>query len=222
MISETYKRQAGIIGKGGQEKLKNSTVLIVGAGGIGNITAKYLASSGVGKIHIMDSDEVEQSNLNRQILFNEESIGKNKAESLAKTLKKINSEVEVSGINARFDNNVGELLIYKYDLILDCTDDITSSLLIEQRAIALGIPMVFAKTSKFFGTVAVLGDRPYLGANYPTKQLNKDNSVFPPIGGVIGSYQASLALKLLLGIKVTDDMLHIDLLNDRIFKYPKK
>lgn len=81
-----YKRQIGLIGESGQTKLLMSKALIVGAGGLGNIAAKFLASSGMGDIVIIDDDNVEKSNLNRQILFNEKSIGKNKAEGLTGTI----------------------------------------------------------------------------------------------------------------------------------------
>ena len=213
-----YARQIGLIGEKGQAKLSKAWVLIVGAGGLGNICAKFLASSGVGNILIIDHDTVELCNLNRQIMFNKESIGKGKAESLCKTLEKINPEINCYAFEQRFEKPFG---IQFVDLVLDCTDNMESSYFIEQEALKEGIPDVFAKTSKYCGVVTILGNKPYLENNYPMKQLNKDNSVFPPIGGIVGSYQANLALKLLLGLKVTDKVIHFDCLNDSIIQYEK-
>jgi len=213
-----YDRQIGLISEKGQNKLKMMRVCIIGAGGIGNIAAKFLASSGVGHIEIFDKDIVEKSNLNRQILFNEQSVGKNKAEALKNTILKINPEIGCYAFNQKFEKPLGFQFV---DVVLDCTDNMESSYFIEQEALKEGVPVVFAKTSKYFGVVTVLRNKPYLQKNYPTKQLNKDNSVFPPIGGVIGSLQAGFALKLLLGMEVDDDVVHYDFLNNVTTKYEK-
>jgi len=215
-----YDRQIGLIGEEGQSKLSKARVLIIGAGGLGNICAKFLASSGVGELLIVDHDIVEKSNLNRQIMFNKKSIGKNKAESLYKTLQKINPEVRVSYADSKIQNYIKEFF-QGYNVIMDCTDNMETSYYIEKMALKFETPLVFAKTSKYFGVVTVLRDKPYLKENYPTKQLNKDNSVFPPIGGVLGSLQAGFALKLLLGMEVDDDVVHYDFLNNVMTKYEK-
>lgn len=215
-----YDRQIGLIGEEGQAKLSKAWVLIIGAGGLGNICAKFLASSGVGTITIIDHDTVELSNLNRQLMFNNESIGKNKANALYKTLQKINPEIDVRWANGKIQDYIFNFFS-PHNVIVDCTDNMETSYYIEKMALKYGIPLVFAKTSKFFGVVTVLKDTPYLKENYPTKQLNKDNSVFPVIGGIVGSYQANLALKLILGLKVTDKVIHFDCLNDSIIQYEK-
>lgn len=214
-----YKRQIGLIGEEGQEKLSKARVFIVGAGGLGNIAAKFLASSGVGTIGITDYDFIEKTNLNRQLLFNEEFIGKPKAASLKKTLKKINPEVNVLSWDYKFTKFCE--LTDCWDVLLDCSDNIKTAYALEKEAGRLGIPLVFAKTSKYCGVVTVLGDKLYLEKNYPTKQLNKDHSVFPVIGGIVGSYQANLALKIILGLKVTNKVIHFDCLNDSIIQYEK-
>lgn len=219
-MNETYKRQIPLIGTLGQEKLTNANVLVVGAGGIGNIAAKYLASSGVGRIVITDNDVVEKSNLNRQLLFNTDSLNHNKAIKLAEVITKINPEIDCLSSPNRVQD-LGLLSVHSFDLILDCTDDLDTSYYLEKAALSLKIPLIFAKTSKYFGVVTVIRYEPYLEKNYPTKQLNKDNSVFPVIGGIVGSYQANLALKLILGLNVTDMVIHFDCLNDNIIKYEK-
>lgn len=215
---ERYKRQVNLIGEDSQAKLKNAEVLIIGAGGIGNICAKFLASSGVGYVEIWDNDDVELSNLNRQILFNSGSLGLSKAEALANTIRKINPDIECEGITAMFEAPFG---LEDVDVVLDCTDNMKSSYYIEEQALKYNVPLVFAKTSKWFGTVTVIKDKQYLQQNYPTKQLNKDGSVIPAIGGVIGSFQANLALKLITGMKVSDKVFHFDILNDRFTEYEK-
>jgi len=231
MENETYKRQAGLIGEEGQRVLKNSAVVVIGAGGIGNISAKYLASTGVGKIIIVDSDRIEEANLNRQILFNKALVGDFKSNALCKTLNKINPDnwyVPCEGLigESSFEGDVEWIKqhLHPYDncVILDCTDNMKSAYIIEKIALKLNVPLVFAKTSKYFGVVTVIKDGPYLEKNYPTKQLNQDNSVFPPIGGVIGSLQAGFAIKLILGLDVDDDVVHYDFFNNVMTKFSKK
>lgn len=221
-MNETYERQLPLIGESGQNKLNTSWVLIVGAGGIGNIAAKFLASSGTRFLNILDYDSVEKSNLNRQILFNEKCVGKNKAESLAKTIKKINPDISCYGSNLKFDKNIDDSWLKMFDVVLDCTDNLETAYILEDKCLEAGISLVFAKTSKYSGVVTVIKDKPYLRQGYPKKQLNKYKSVFPPIGAVVGGYQANLALKVLLGLPVTDKVIYFDILNDEIRKFSKE
>ncbi len=218
-MNETYKRQLGLIGEDGQAKLAKASILIVGAGGIGNIAAKYLASSGVGHLTMFDPDIISQSNLNRQLLFNEESIGRSKVIKLKEVLHKINSNLITSVYTDKIQEHPEKFV--GHDIVLDCTDNMESSYFIEEQCLKHHIPLVFAKTSKYFGVVTIIKDNRYLRNNYPTKQLNKDHSVFPPIGGVIGSLQAGFAIKLILGLKVDDDVVHYDFLNNVMTKFEK-
>jgi adenylyltransferase/sulfurtransferase len=223
--TERYDRQIALIGKDGQEKLKKACVMIVGAGGLGNIAAKFLASSGVGKLILIDHDKVEESNLNRQFLFNKKSINRPKAIALKETLYKINPEVKVEAIVKKLDFTseikIMEIAIaHNVSVILDCTDNMETAYLVEAIALNLQIPLVFGKTSKYSGIVTIIKDS-FLKANYPTEQLNPEGSVFPCIGGIIGSIQASLALKLVLDLKIDDDILYYDVLNNEMIKYKK-
>ena len=222
---DRYTRQVSLIGKDGQEKLRKACVMVVGAGGLGNIAAKFLASSGVGKLVIIDYDIVEESNLNRQVLFNKKSIKRPKAQALKETLNKINPEVKVEAIIKKIDFNtevkIMEMAIAnKVNVIIDCTDNMEAAYLVETIALNLQIPLVFGKTSKYSGVVTIIKDS-FLKANYPDQQLNPDGSVFPAICGIIGSIQASLALKLLLDLKIDDDVLYYDVLNNEMIKYRK-
>ena len=223
---DRYERQISLIGEDGQKKLRNACVMIIGAGGLGNIATKFLASSGIGKLIIIDHDVVEKSNLNRQFLFNTQSIKKPKAIALKSTLLKINPEVKIKTIVKKLDFK-SEIKIMEVaiandvNVILDCSDNMEAGRLVESLALNLQIPLVFGKTSKYSGVVTVITN-PFLKANYPDQQLNNDGAVFPAIGGIIGSIQAGLALKLILGLKIDDDVLYYDILNNEMVKYKKE
>ena len=119
MSQERYKRQLSLIGESGQAKLKDTLVTIVGAGALGNIATKFLASTGVGNIIIIDPDIIDKSNLNRQILFNEEAIGKSKAYGLLRTLQKINSDIEYKAIQIKLTGeNIRDLINPDYVRII--------------------------------------------------------------------------------------------------------
>jgi adenylyltransferase/sulfurtransferase len=223
--TERYNRQTALIGKDGQDKLKKACVMIVGAGGLGNIAAKFLVSSGIGKLIIIDYDIVEKSNLNRQFLFNNKSIKRPKALALKETLNKINPEVKIEAIVKKVDFNteitIMEIAIaHNVSVILDCTDNMEAAYLVEAIALNLQVPLVFGKTSKYSGIVTIIKDS-FLKANYPAEQLNPEGAVFSSIGGVIGSIQAGLALKLILDLKIDDDVLYYDVLNNEMIKYKK-
>jgi adenylyltransferase/sulfurtransferase len=223
--TERYDRQIALVGKEGQEKLKKACVMIVGCGGLGNIAAKFLAGSGIGKLILIDHDIVEESNLNRQFLFNKKSIKRPKATALKETLYKINPEVKIEAVVKKLDFNteikIMEIAITNnVSVILDCTDNMDAAYLVEAIALNLQVPLVFGKTSKYSGVVTVIKDS-FLKANYPTEQLNPEGAVFPSISGIIGSIQASLALKLILDLKIDDDVLYYDALNNEMVKYKK-
>lgn len=224
-IAGRYERQIALIGEVGQKSLKDSCIIIVGAGGLGNIAAKFLASAGVNKLIIIDHDKVEKSNLNRQFLFNTKSINKYKSKALKKTLKKINPEVIVIPVTypVNFKNSVKVMklgIAHNVNVILDCTDNMPAAYVIENIALNLQKPLVFAKTSRYYGMVTII-TKPFLKSQYPNKQLNENGAVFGPIGGIIGSIQASLALKIILGLKLDKDILYYDALNNEMIKYKK-
>jgi adenylyltransferase/sulfurtransferase len=223
--NDRYSRQIPLIGEDGQEKLRKSCIMIVGAGGLGNIAAKFLASSGVGKLIIVDHDVVDKSNLNRQFLFNRRSINKPKAKQLEKTLRKINPETKVIPIvkKVSFESEIVLMklaIVHNVNVILDCSDNMEAAYQVESIALNLQVPLVFGKTSKYSGVVTIIQNS-FLKAKYPNRQLNEDDSVFPSIGGIIGSIQASLALKIILGLKIDNDVLYYDVLNNEMVKYKK-
>lgn len=225
MNQDRYERQSSLIGgKEGQLKLKDALVTLVGAGAIGNIAAKFLASAGVGTLILIDNDKVDKSNLHRQILFNEKAIGNSKAYSLAVTLAKINSENEYKAIDYKLTKeNVHEFINPDYGIVLDCTDDIGITYLLQEYCLRYGRPLVYGKTSGFYGSCGVIKSKIALTQQdiEKLKNVKEDNLAYPPTGGVIGSVVANLVLKLILGLTVDEDIFYYDSLRNGVTKIKK-
>lgn len=150
---ERYSRHIMLreIGESGQEKLSNSKVLIIGAGGLGSPAAMYLAAAGVGTVGIADGDTVELSNLQRQILHGTKDLGRPKAESAGETLEALNPDVRVVPYPFTVTReNVAEL-IAGYDFVLECTDSFDAKYLINDACVLAGKPFCHGGISRFFG-----------------------------------------------------------------------
>jgi adenylyltransferase/sulfurtransferase len=204
MKFERYARQMLLPGWGPetQEKLKNARVLIVGAGGLGCPAALNLAVAGVGHIRICDSDTVELTNLNRQFLHLERSIGKNKAESAKETLAYINSEVTVEPIAQKLAEDNVDNIVGQADIILDCLDNFSDRHTLNLSAIEKGIPMVHGAIWGLEGRVTFLHPpaTPCLRCVFPQEP---SQDVFPVLGAIsstLGSLQALEAIKYLAGL----------------------
>jgi adenylyltransferase/sulfurtransferase len=206
--TDRYSRQERLpeVGHTGQEKLSHSRVLCIGAGGLGSPSLLYLASAGIGEIGIVDGDDVEISNLQRQVLFTSGDSGRNKAEVAAQRLRELNPDVKVKSFPVNLDpSNVLELF-RNYDLILDGTDNFTAKYLINDAATKLGIPWVYATVTGFEAQVAVFSSNggPCYRCLYP-KPPRRDvgscteNGVLGAWVGVIGSSQALSGIQHLLG-----------------------
>jgi len=191
------------IGLEGQEKLKNSKVLIVGAGGLGSAVSYYLTASGVGHIGIVDPDTVEISNLQRQILHNEERIGMPKAISAMISLKKLNSEVEVLPYPDEINYKNAPDIIKLYDLVVACPDNFSTRLILNDICLKLLKPLVMGAVAKFEGHVFDI--IPPYGPCYrcifnEAKDDIGQEGILSPVAGVIGALQAVESIKLLLKI----------------------
>ena len=196
------------VGEAGQLKLLDSKVLLLGAGGLGSPAALYLAAAGVGTIGIIDMDVVDASNLQRQILHNNERIGDRKVDSAKKTLTLMNSDVNVVTYDTRLgaDNVLG--IIDGYDIIVDGTDNFPTRYLVNDASLLKRIPVVFGAIFRFEGQVSVFD--PYVGPCYrcmlpepPPAEMAPscaEAGVLGVLPGIIGSLQALEAVKMLLGL----------------------
>ena len=193
----------------GQEKLLNSHCLIIGAGGLGSPVSIYLASSGIGKITICDFDDVDISNLQRQILHSDNSIGTNKAISASNFLNKVNPEIIITPIAKKL--NIYEMtnIANEADVIIDCSDNFETRYALNKIAFSLKKPLISGAAIKFDGQISVFDFRkissPCYECLFPDTNTEEelrcaDHGVFSPIVGIIGSTQAAEALKIILDI----------------------
>ncbi len=193
----------------GQEKLIQSHVLIVGTGGLGSPAAMYLAAAGVGKLTINDFDEVDLTNLQRQIIHETGSIGFNKAISARKALEKLNPEVKIEAIENRLSITDLDKTISDVDIVLDCSDNFETRYNINRLCKKNKKPLVSGAAISFEGQVCVFDfrklDSPCYACLFPDDGSENsmrcaDNGVFSPLVGIIGATQAAEALKVLMGI----------------------
>lgn len=200
------------IGIQGQEALIGSHVLILGAGGLGSPVAMYLAASGVGKLTICDSDEVDLTNLQRQIVHSTDRIGTAKTDSAKKTLAGINPEVNVITLNERMDEEKLLKAVTNADVVVDASDNFSTRLAINQACVIRKKPLVSGAAVRFDGQVAVFDLRqeqsPCYQCLFPETGENEDircsiMGVFAPMVGIIGCVQAAESLKILLNIGET-------------------
>ena len=139
----------------GQKKLRKSSVLCIGAGGLGSPCSMYLAAAGVGKLGIIDMDVVDESNIQRQILHGSNDIGVKKIDSAKDTLQEINPYVKLELYDEAFDENNAEVIAKNYDIIIDGTDNFPSRYLVNDTSVLLGIPYVYGSIFRFEGQVTV-------------------------------------------------------------------
>jgi len=197
------------VGEEGQLKLLDSKVLLVGAGGLGSPASLYLAAAGVGRIGIVDADVVDESNLQRQIVHSTDSLGEPKVESAKRTIEALNPDVDVVAYKERLTSeNIERILADGWDVIVDGADNFPTRYLVNDASIWHKIPVVHGSIYRFEGQVTVF--KPYEGPCYrclfptpPPPELAPscaEGGVLGVLPGVIGSLQASEALKLALGI----------------------
>lgn len=208
--SNRYKRHLLLpeVGVEGQTKLLGAKVLMLGAGGLGSPAALYLAAAGVGTIGIVDMDDVDASNLQRQILHNVDRIGDRKVDSAKKTLVSLNPDVDVVTYDTRLDASNIMDIIAGYDVIVDGADNFPSRYLLNDASVKLGIPVVHGSIFRFEGMVSVF--HPKLGPTYrdmvpepPPAELAPscaEAGVLGVLPGIIGSIQALETIKVILDL----------------------
>ena len=205
-----------------QEKLARATVFIAGAGGLGSPVAFYLAAAGVGRIIICDNDDIDISNLNRQILYSTTDIGKRKADTAATRLSALNPEIIIRPKDALISGDPSEL-IEDADLIIDCLDNIETRYVINDYSVRTGVPIVHGGINGYAGQLSFIcpPETPCIRCIFP-ESLPADEPI-PVIGataGIIGSMQAIEAVKFLTcsGELLKNQLLIIDAFNNETVK----
>ncbi len=210
-------------GEAAQQKLLNSKVLIIGAGGLGCPCLQYLVSSGIGLIGIVDGDIIDISNLQRQILFTTNDIGKNKAVTAKEKLKDIHPSTEINSFSFFLDGKNANEIISKYDVVIDCTDNFNTRYLINDVCVELSKPLIFGANYQFEGQVAVFkmdDTKINLRDIFPTppKQAMRceEAGAMGAVLGILGSVQALETIKL---ITEQQDCLYNEMLYLNVIKY---
>ena len=202
-----YSRQTRLPewGLEGQERVSGARVLCVGAGGLGSPVALYLAAAGVGTLGLVDDDQVELSNLQRQVLFSESDLGQSKVEVAARRIRALNPGVEIRAFDERFESTRALEIARDFDLLVDCSDNFATKFLINAVACRLGKPWVYASVDAFEGQLALFDGG--LSACYqclvpevPRAQIRNcaESGVIGAAVGVVGTMQALLALNALV------------------------
>lgn len=197
------------IGIEGQQKLLAARVLVIGAGGLGSPAALYLASAGVGHLTIVDDDDVDLTNLQRQIAHTTARVGQPKALSARESIAAINPDVQVTALIERVDDARLAELAAASDVVLDCTDNFATRHAVNRACVAACVPLVSGAVIRFDGQVSVFDPRnaaaPCYSCLFPQDQAFEDVAcstmgVFAPLVGVVGAMQAAEALKIVMGI----------------------
>ncbi len=234
--SERYSRQILLkqVGEEGQEKLLNSHVLIVGAGGLGSPAALYLASAGVGHIGILDDDNVDLTNLQRQIIHSSETIGTPKVLSAKRRIEALNPDIKVSALRERLEEDNAKDIFKDYDFILDATDNFQTKFLINDTCVVLKKPFSHGGIQEFGGQLMTyvpgkgpcyrcIFEKPPEDGVIPTC---REVGVIGCMAGIIGTLQSMETVKYLLGIGelLTGGLLTVDALTMefRHVRFPKK
>jgi molybdopterin/thiamine biosynthesis adenylyltransferase len=192
----------------GQEKLLDAHVLIIGAGGLGSAVAPYLAAAGIGRITLVDHDVVELTNLQRQVMHTEQTIGTSKVASGKKFLGQLNSSIKVDIVQERVTTNLLEKVLPTVDVVLDCTDNFKTRQLINAASVQHQIPLVSGSALRFDGQVSVFDSRiktsPCYACIFSPEEAFEEVScssmgIFSPLVGIIGTIQAAQALQVIVG-----------------------
>lgn len=200
---ERYDRQIRIWGEEGQLKIKSTTVLVVGVGGLGSAASLLLTATGFGRLILVDDGLVELSNLQRQILYTINDIGKPKVKVAAKRLRELNPHVEIEAIDQTFDEDLARELIKKTDVVIDCLDNWETRLIVDKMAYRYGIPFIHAGVEGFYGQLTVIqsGRTPCLRCIFPTRPRRIGViPISPPSPVILGSLEVNEAIKIVTGI----------------------
>lgn len=197
------------IGIEGQQRLRDSHAVVIGAGGLGSPASLYLASAGVGRLTLVDDDCVDLTNLQRQIAHNMARIGQPKAASARQTIAELNPDVQVTAAVQRADETWFDRVLPTADVVLDCSDNFRTRHAVNAACVRHGKPLVAGAAIGFDGQISVYDPRdaasPCYACLFPPQAAFEDVAcatmgVFAPVVGIIGTMQAAEALKLIVGI----------------------
>ncbi len=212
-----YNRQMMLpeIGEAGQEKLKNANVLVIGAGGLGCPILQYLSTAGIGRIGVVDFDNVEMHNLHRQILYTEKNIGQAKVTTATSVAETLNPLVHFTTIEAKITSENAEQIIADFDIIVDGSDNFATRYLVNDACVALGKTLIYGSILKFEGQMAVFNHKgsKNLRDLFPEPPNPEDvpncslNGVMGTLPGIIGTMMGHETLKLILDLPTLENEL---------------
>ncbi len=218
-----YSRQELILGKESQKKLKNSCIAVIGLGALGSLSAELLTRAGIGKLILVDRDIVELTNLQRQHLFTEADIGKEKVMVAKKYLQKINSDIK---IKSYFDNlNKDNIDLIKSDLVLDCTDNLETRFLINDYCKKNKIPWIYASCIKDHGYIFNIINKPCfrcLVKNITSLETCATSGILNTISTIIASIQVNESIKILLNKNYEKNLIYFNITKNTLEKIKVK
>ena len=199
---ERYDRQLRVWSREEQLKLRNSSVLVVGVGGLGSPVALYLTAMGVGKLILVDDGVLELSNMNRQILYTTKDLGKPKVYVAAERLRQLNPNVEVEPIKARLDEKLASELVQRVDVVVDALDNWESRLILNRACVEHRKPLVHAGVEGWYGQLMTVipGKTPCLNCIMPAPPPPRDTPlpIVPTTPGLLGVLEANEVVKLII------------------------
>ncbi|RLG77203.1 MAG: adenylyltransferase [Thermoprotei archaeon] len=198
-----YSRQIPVLGREGQEKLRKSTILIAGVGGLGSASSIYLTAAGVGRLILIDAQEVELSNLNRQILHWTNDVGEPKVFSAKEKLKKLNPNVEIDVYHDILSEELARRLVKEADVVIDALDNWEARFILNKVCVEMNKPFIHAGVEGMYGQMLVVvpGKGPCLQCLIP--RLPPSRGGIPVLGttpGILGLMQATEAIKIVTGV----------------------
>ncbi len=215
LLLPIFERHVDLIGADCLKKLQHSSVLIAGVGGLGSTVAQLLVRTGIGRIHLVDHDVVDETNLNRQLLYSSRDIGRPKVEVASRKLVEINPHVRITAHNELINPDFS---MPDVDLVIDCLDSFSARFALDELAEEADVPLVHGGVARFHGQVTVI--------KYTITQTlrelfeNMEDSglvqVYPPTVAIVGAIQASEAVKLIcdIGEPLVNKLLLVDVLNN--------
>ena len=230
-----YARQLTLpqVGIPGQTKLKHASVMLVGVGGLGSPVLQYLAAAGVGRIGLVDADEVDESNLHRQVMFDYDCIGQPKVKAAANKAAKLNPDINIETHQTRLHSDNALALIEQYDLVIDCSDNFQTRYLVNDACVILNKPYIYSSIYQFEGLLTLFADPkgPCYRCAFPEPPPQglvpncAEGGVLGVLPGVFGTLQAAEAVKYLLGYgnSLAGRLMQINLLDTKFseFELPK-